>query len=144
MAFWYAYGPKEMVEAKPSSAFSKGDILCYTSASSLSLSPPTAASIDIAGVATADSTQSVRNLVTFIKANSDTVWWADVNAGSAQTRGALSALSYTAAGGHEVLSTGTASNRVVIERGPAEIEGQSVQSRVQVRFIGHDGNLAHS
>jgi hypothetical protein len=144
MAFWHAYGPYEMGEGIPASAFSKGDILTYNSSSSLSRANNTATNDDIAGIATADSTQSIGDKVTFVKVNSDTVFWADVNAGSAQTRGALSSLSYTAAVGHAVLSTGTAGNRVIIERGPANIPQQSVQSRVLVRFIGHDGNLAHS
>lgn len=75
MAFWHAYGPYEMGEGKPASAFSKGDILVYTSASSLSRADNTATGTgDIAGVATADSTQSVRDLVTFVKVNADTVF----------------------------------------------------------------------
>ena len=83
MSLSYAYGPKEMGEGKPASAFSKGDILCYTSASSLSKLPePAPVSIKVAGVATADSTQSIKNRVTFIKVTDETVFWSDATPGS--------------------------------------------------------------
>lgn len=144
MAVWYAYGPKEMGECKPASAFSKGDVLVYTSASSLSRLPePVTSAASIAGVATCDSTQSVRNLVTFIKVNSDTVFWSHATPGSSYTVGAAVNFNYgaltngTGANG----STGTVLARA--ERAIADIEGQSVQSRVLVRFIGHGGRLEH-
>lgn len=143
MAFTYAFGPFEMDEAKPASAFSRGDLLCYNSASSLSRLDDNADLADIAGVAAADSTKSVKDLVTYIKANPDTTWWATGPSLDSLTRGEISGVNYSAASGHYVNSSHTIA-RLVVERAAADIPGQSVQSRVQVRFIGHDGNLAHS
>lgn len=143
MAFWPAKGSFDVQEAGIASAFSRGDLLCY-SGSSISRLDAGATIADIAGVALADSTQSVNNKATYAVPGFDGVFWADVNAGSAQTKGALSAVSYTAALGHHVLSTGTTTNKVVVERAIADIEGQSVQSRVMVRFISNAGDLAHS
>lgn len=144
MALWYAYGAYEMAEAKPASAFSKGDILMYTSASLLSGLPQVAQTTgDLAGIATCDSTQSVNGKVTFIKITDETVFWSDATPGSAHTRGAKVNFNFGAKRWMANGSSGTV--LAVCERGVADIEGQSVQSRILVRFGANnsDGTLVH-
>lgn len=134
MAISYAWGVEELSAGKPASAFSKGDILVYTSASSLSRMPePAVVSLKIAGVALADSTQSVNNKVGYIKVNPNTVFWSDATPGSTFTRGAAINFNYGSTRG-PVANSSTGTLFGTAEREITEIEGQSVQSRILFRF----------
>lgn len=90
---WYAYGPAQIKEGIPSSAFSKGDILMYTSASSLSRIPISTASVGalpnstVCGVAMSDSNFSYNNKVPYVVADRDTVFWSDATTTSQFTAG---------------------------------------------------------
>ena len=70
-----ASGDIEILSAKPASAFSRGDLLMFTSASSLSgmnlLQPSTAS---IAGVALSASTESYRDEVSYAVAKPNTTF----------------------------------------------------------------------
>lgn len=146
MAIWYAYGPYEMSEAKPASAFSKGDILMYTSASSLSGLPQVAQTTgDVAGIAACDSTQSVNGKVTFVKVTPETVFWSNATPGSAYTRGAKVNFNFGAATKRWGANGSSGTVLAVCERAIADIEGQSVESRVLVRFGANNsaGTLVH-
>lgn len=135
MALWPAWGDFETGEGKPSSAFSKGDLLCYTSASSLSrVADAIIAAPRLAGIANADSTQSVNNLVMYTKITPNVVFWSDATAGSTYTRGADVNFNFATANRRYVANTSAGTVLAICERDIADIEGQSVQSRILVRF----------
>ena len=97
MALYYAGGPLEIEHGKPASAFSRGDLLQFTtSSSSLSYADVLAAAGQIiAGVALSSSTESVSDKVPYIVAQPLTRFWitaTPASAGSA-TRGYTSELS---------------------------------------------------
>lgn len=136
----YASGTFEMRNGIPASAFSRGDLLCLTSASSLSRLPhPLAAATDIVGVATADSTKSVDNQVSYLVPGFDTIFWSACTPGSTYTRGADVNFNVDAAG-RPVANGSTGTVRAVVERGVAEVGNQSIESRIQVRVITNGGN----
>jgi len=143
MALWPASGGGKFIEAAIGSQFTKGDVLTYNAASALSRINNVAVGADIAGIAMTDSRNSINNKATYFVPDFDTVLWADVEAGSTATRGARVGFTATNARGHIVASAATTA-RAVVERGVAEIEGQSVRSRIQIRLISEAGDLAHS
>lgn len=143
MALWYARGTKEMMEGKPASAFSKGDFLCLNSSSSLSMIPALGG-IDIVGVATADSTQSVNGKVTYIVPGFDTVFWSDATAGSTFTKGANVNFNYATANRRWVANGSTGTVLAVCEIPVSEVEGLSVNSRIGVRLVSNAGGLVLS
>lgn len=143
MSLKYAWGTATMAEAVPTSAFSKGDLLVYTSASSLSRSPVITTTLDIAGIAMADSTDSINNKVPYLIPDADTVFFSQATANSQMTPGQELDLLYSAADGW-VVTTSANTARVVVQRGTKDIQGQSDQSRVLVKLIRHDGKLEHS
>lgn len=128
----YAYGPKEMREAVPSSAFSAGDVLCFDSNSSLSRMPASFGA-PIAGVATSASTSSANNKVPFIVPQADTIFWSECTTGSQYTPGELFDFEYTSA--RFMLSTSQNTGSATVERNTQDIGGQSVQSRVLVKIV---------
>lgn len=80
MALYYASGPKEETTGIPASAFRKGDLLVFTSASSLSRAAVIPAANTIVGVALAHSTQSINNQVPYIVVRGErTVFWSDMS-----------------------------------------------------------------
>ena len=93
MALRYAHGPLRCSTGIPSSVFTKGDILMFTSASSLSVIPHSTNSVGalanglVVGVALANSSQSLNNQVPYIIADRDTVYWSDATIGSQFTAG---------------------------------------------------------
>lgn len=88
MELYYAGGPRIVMHNKPASAFSRGDLLCYNSGSSLSFADTLfTAGIELAGVALSSSTESVSDKVPYIVAHPDTRFWVTAtaaNAGAAQ------------------------------------------------------------
>lgn len=144
MAIWYASGPYEMAEGEPGSAFTTGDILTYNANSQLSRVANVSGG-NIAGIAAAPSDRSVNNKVTYIKPTNDTLFWSDITAGSAVTRGAGISFAYGVHRGQSQFYASSSGSVVgVVERGPAEVEGQSVQSRILFRFTETGGALTHS
>lgn len=131
-SLWHAYGPKEMREAVPSSAFSAGDVLCFDSNSSLSRMPADFG-LPVAGVAASASTSSANNKVPYIVPQADSVFWSECTTGSQMTPGELLDLEYTSA--RFMVSTSQNTGTVTIERNSEDIGGQSVQSRVLVKFV---------
>lgn len=132
---WYARGPYgEHAEAIPSSAFSKGDILCYDSNSSLSRMPATfPGTLPLAGVALSASTASINNKVVYLIPDADTVFWSDATAGSQFTPGEAFDFEYT--GGRFFLSTSqNTAIGVVQPPGTSGTGDQSIRSRVQVKL----------
>ena len=102
MSLYYASGPERYSTGIPSSAFSKGDLLVYTSASSLSrLQTSTnslgAAIAGIVGVALSTSLESIDNQVPYLVLAHNTVLWSDCTTGSQMTRGEPLDLEYTGA-----------------------------------------------
>ena len=88
MALTYAGGPLKIKNSRPKSAFSRGDVIMFDSASSLSFANPlgTAAS-EYAGVAISSSTESYRSKVPYIVAQPMTEFWVTIAAGSAVSEG---------------------------------------------------------
>lgn len=148
--FWYASGNARFESAIPASAFSKGDLLMFTSTSSLSRVPSVATgtdtSGDIAGVATSDSNDSIDNKVGFIAPEADTLFWArwlDAQASNA-TPGAEGDIFFSTSSGRYFVTTASAATaRVVIVRGNVGVGAvdQSVESKVLVKLIYHGGNV---
>lgn len=142
--FWYASGGYSTDKAIPASAFSKGDLLQYDSNSSLSrLNEKFPAAADIAGIALADSTQSIDDHVTYLIPESDTHFWASLisNHASDVTPGQESDVKFDTADGRYHLDPGsTNSVRAVVVRG-TDVVDQSVRSKVLTKLIYHAGNL---
>jgi uncharacterized protein YaiE (UPF0345 family) len=137
-----AEGPVYIREGKPASAFSRGDLLCLTSASSLS-KVPALFGIDIVGVALADSTKSVQGKVTYAIPNADTIFWSTTTPGSAYTRGANVNFNVDAAA-HQIANASSGTVLAVCVKGNADVPNQSVESRIQIQFIHNAGNLVYS
>lgn len=142
MGLTYAYGSFEVREGIPASAFSRGDLLCLTSSSSLSRLPHPLGATDIVGVAAADSTQSVLNKVTYVVPAFDTIFWSDCTPGSTFTRGAD--VNFNEIADRPIANGSTGTVIAVVEKGVNSIEGQSVRSRIQVRLVSNGGRLTHS
>lgn len=141
--FWYASGPCRKDERKAGSAFSKGDLLALDSNSSLSrLNPYAALTGSLYGVATADSTDSIRDgKVGCIVVEPTTRFWAALTPGTDRETGDESGVSFaTALAGRYEVDNSTTTARVVVVTGATEID-QSVQSRVIVQFKFADSEL---
>jgi hypothetical protein len=137
--FQYARGGYETDARIPSSAFSKGDLLMLTSASSLSRVNPyaIAAGAEVYGVATCDSTQSISNKVTCIRPKPDTIFKVGIVAASGHTTGVSSGVSFIAASGRYVAESGGTAV-VAVVAGVAECD-QSVSSHILVRLVTSGG-----
>lgn len=142
---WYAGGDYTTEHAIPASAFSKGDLLMFNSASSLSRVPSVATGTtdEIAGIALADSVNSIDNKVPYLVPQPDTLFWASwaTNLTSNATPGTECDFFYAVANNRYYLTHESANSaRAVVVRGNADV-GQSVQSKLLVKLIYHAGNL---
>lgn len=133
--FQYASGGCSMDARIPSSAFSKGDLLMLTSASSLSRVNPyaIAAGTEIYGVATCDSTQSIANKCTVLRPEPDTIFRLRVDAGSALTAGRSSGVSFAVGTGRYYADGSSTTLPVSIVAGVADCD-QSIESHVLARI----------
>ena len=113
MGLRYAKGPYRESTGIPSSAFSKGDVLVYNSASSLSRMSDLGQDGAIIGVAKADSLESLDNLVPFVVALPGTVFWSDATAGGQFDGGDKRDLERTSA--NFIVHTSTNTPLVVID-----------------------------
>ena len=142
--FRYASGGYSTEQSIPASALSKGDLLTYTSTSSLSrINELMPSGADIAGIALCDSTQSIDNKVPYLVPEADTLFWASVasNFGSNLTPGFECDVAFAVANGRYYVAPGsTSSVRVALVRGNADID-QSIKSQVLCKLIYHAGNL---
>lgn len=147
MGLTYAYGsPGDVLELIPASAFTRGDLICLTSASSASrISELAPSGSDIFGVAEADSSKSINNKVPIRVPGPDTVWLCSAHSatGSGMTTGQEFDFSYGVGNGGQFVTTSTDSVRAVVVRGTigAYAVDQSVVSQVYIRLIGHAGNI---
>lgn len=136
-----------MESAIPASAFSKGDVLAYDSNSSLSrISETWPANGDIAGVAAADSIDSIDDQVPYYVPGPQTIWWASLDSatGNALRPGTEADILFDTAEGRYFVDPGsTNSVRAVIVRGSDGVGSvdQSVQSKVLCKLIYHAGNV---
>lgn len=136
----------DTASVKPVSAFSKGDLLTLTSASSLSrISELMVSGNDIYGIALADSNQSIDNRVPVLIPSADMVFLASTNSatGTGMTTGQEFDVIFAAANGRYYVEPSANSVRAVIVRGTigAMALDQSVHSQVLVKLIRHAGNL---
>ncbi len=132
--FWYASGPVRTLKAKPASAFSKGDLLMFTSASSFSRWNEVGAG-DWCGIAQCDSSQSIDGFVTALVPEPDTHFHASLStAVSAVTAGVDGDILFSTANNRHYVTTSANSARVVHVKGTADLD-QSVQSQALVRFL---------
>jgi len=135
MTFIHARGPVEYDTGIPSSAFSKGDLLQYDSASSLSRWNVLLTAGTLAGVALADSLESLGNQVPYAIARPETIWISTATTGSQFTPGEKLDVEYTgavfrvstsantpavvvAAGGNSTDMIGSDSSRVLVSFDP--------------------------
>lgn len=144
MALWYAHGPYRVTTGIPGSVFSKGDILMFTSASSLSVIPHSSNSVGalanglVVGVALSASSASLANQVPYIVADRDTVFWSDATTGSQFTAGEAIDVETTSGAWRATTSAITPMLRVVPRGGSRELEdvggSNSNKSMILVKF----------
>lgn len=133
----FAHGPCREATGIPGSAFSKGDLLMLTSASSLSRCPDLiAAAAGIIGVAMADSLESLDNQVPYVVAQRDSVFWASTTTSSGFTPGQPVDLIFSAASRFYASdSANTAVARVDMGGGSSQVLDNTAEPyRVRIVF----------
>jgi hypothetical protein len=140
MAIRYARGPLVIMEARPASAFSRGDLVMFDSTSSLSamnvLTP--LAATKLAGVAMSASTASINGKVPYFIPQEDTVMWASLDSTSASRFTPTTSFDIVYAnanGGHYVTDSANTPTAVIVQE-PAETLPlrQSVLSEVLIKL----------
>lgn len=142
---WYESGPYRMDERKAASAFSKGDLLTLSSSSLSRLNPYAIAAATQYAIATADSTDSIKDgKCAVLVIQPTTRFWARLQAGDTFVTGTESSLSFVVGtdGRYFVDTTVSsgASCSVICVRGTDDID-QSVQSKCIVQFKFADSEL---
>ncbi len=142
MGFFHAYraggGEPAIVESAISgSKFSRGDILLFDVGSTVSKIGPNADEADIAGVALADSNDSINALIPVLLPDMSDVFMSDSTAGTAFVIGTEYDVDIFNSR-HQVTSS-TNTPRVVIVKATGGVLGQSNDSRVLCKFISHSG-----
>lgn len=142
MAFLHAYraggGEPAIVESAISgSKFSRGDLLLFDVGSTVSKLGPNADEADIAGVALADSNDSINALIPVLLPDMADVFLSDSTAGTAFVIGAEHDVDIFNSRHQVAASTNTP--RVVIVKATGGVLGQSNDSRVLCKFISHSG-----
>lgn len=140
MALRYAHGPRRETTAIPASVFTKGDILMFNSASSLSALPHSTNSLGalagglVVGVALADSGDSLNHQVPYLVADRDTVFWSDATIGSQFTTGESLDVETTSGAWRVTTSAISPMLRIVPRGGSKELEdvGGSNSNKSQV------------
>lgn len=136
--FTHARGPGRQAEAIAASAFSEGDAVVYDSSSSLSRAPAlNITATELAGVARADSVDSVNDLVPYTRPTDEDVFFSELTAttvGSDVTKGQVVDLQADSEGRHYSANSGTTAS-MAVEEGTGDVLGQSDESRVMVRFL---------
>lgn len=128
MALSYAHGPYRASTGIPASVFTKGDILMFTSASSLSVIPHSTNSVGaldsglVIGVALSGSSASLNNQVPYLIADRDTVFWSDATIGSQFTAGESVDVETTSGAWRATTSAISPMLRVVPRGGSKELE----------------------
>lgn len=143
MGLRYAGGPYRESTAIASSAFSKGDVLMFDSASSLSRANELFTSgVTIVGVALADSTESRPGdqEVPYILVQDNTYFYSDCTPGTEFQAGDLRDLEYDATNRFRVAtSTNTVRVKIAPRGGTQDVQGQSDKSTVAVYFVPGSG-----
>ena len=140
--FWYAGGDTHVFEsAIPVSAFSKGDLLTYASASSLSRVNVIFAgsTATIAGIAMSDSVDSINDQVVYLVPGPDTLLWGSLQSADATalTPGLACDIGFDVDEGRYFVDPSSTNTQVVqIVRGNTGVGAvdQSVQSKVLCRL----------
>jgi len=138
MALQYAYGPYRIRNTRPKSAFSRGDVVQYDSASSLSYADPLLGTSEYAGVALSSSTESYANKVPWLVAYPGTGFWVTIAAGSAVSEGFPYDL--VPVSGNWEIATSIVTPRVIVAKDQTNTDVQrrnteSADSWVIVEFI---------
>ena len=142
---WYAHGPYQVAECIPASAFSKGDILMYNSASSISRIPTSSESVGalanglVIGVAQCSSLESYNNKCSYIVATRDTVFWSDATIGSQYTTGESLDVEYT--GATFRLTTSTITPMLRICPGGGSVELNTINSQKSLALVKFDETM---
>lgn len=137
MSFSHAGGTYTTDHSIPVSAFSTGDVLVLTSASSLSrISETWPTGGKYCGIALGSSLQSISNKVPYLIPNDDTTFWAsiDTTLTSELTPGQQCDVIYGAGNGRYYVTSSANSARAVIVKGTKEVD-QSTESRALVRLL---------
>jgi hypothetical protein len=138
MALTYCSGPFEVRNTRPASAFSKGDVVQYDSASSLSYADPLLGTSFYGGVALSSSTESYRDLVPWVLAHPNTEFYVTIATGSAVSEGYEYDL--VPVTGDWEIATSSTTPRVVVthDQTRADIQqrnSESADSWVIVKFL---------
>jgi hypothetical protein len=142
MGFFHAYRagggePAIRESAVSGSGFSRGDILQFDVGSTVSKLGPNADEADIAGVALADSNDSINALIPVLFPDGADVFLSDSTAGTAFVRG--TEYDIDVFNGRHQVAASTNTPRVVIVAATDEVLGQSNRSAVLCKFISHSG-----
>lgn len=133
-------GQPAVIESQVSgSKFSRGDIVLFVG-SKISKINFLVATGDTGGIALADSTDAINSKIPVLLPGADDVFLCSATSGNSLVRGTEVDILLSAAGRH-IVGASTNTTRVVVVKGPDEVDDQSLASRVLVKFIYHDGKI---
>lgn len=142
--FSYARGPRKETVIKPASAFSAGNVLELTSASSASATNLTLANKFFAIAQTDSDKSDPFGQVPVDVILPGTIYWAQTATNVTSTYTVGSRWDFIASGGNHIVQSSATTVRLVVAEGGAQGDiDQSDESRIQVRFLGSGAELAH-